>query len=199
MKNTGMFFFIFTALAIMTGCASNYELVKTAGSSIRQDVFQETTPVGDAPVPGYADLRIYSSLKTHMAGIYSGKDIHGTTEYKIIVNIDGQAVELYSTPKMENSEETGELRNAEAGEGMRYRFSKNIRIKAGPHKVIIAVPFDGSAMEREITLKDGSENRLNLVPVYGTTVGKKRLGYFGETSFKEGIKRFKVELNGKTI
>lgn len=195
MKNAGIFFTIFTALAIMAGCAGNYELVKTAGSTIRQNVFQEATPAGDAPVSGYADLRIYSSLKTHTAGIYSGKDIHGTTEYKMIVNIDGQAAELFGAPRRENSE-ARTAQDPEAGDGMRYRFSKNIRIKAGPHKVIIAIPSDGLAIEREITLTDGSSNSLVVEPTYGVTSSKQRPGSFGVTSFTEGIRGIRLTLNG---
>lgn len=198
MKNAGIFITTISILAVMAGCAGTYELIKAAGSGTRQDVFQEILP-GNAPLSGYAGLRIHSSLKTHKAGIYSGKDLHGTAAYKMVINIDGQTIELSSTPQMEHGEATGEVRNSEAGEGVRYRFSKNISIKAGTHKIIIAIPIDGYAMEREITLKEGSENSLNLVPVYGTTVGKKRYGYFGETSFKEGIKGFKIVMNGHVI
>ena len=184
------------ALIVMTGCGGNH-LLKAAGSSSRQDVFQEITP-GAAPVSGYADLRIYSSLKTHKPGIYSAKDIHGTADYKIIMNIDGQAAELHSDLQRENAE-AGALRDSEAGEGMRYHFSKNIRIEAGPHKVVIALPADDLAIDQIITLTDGSSNSLTLEPVYRSAPGKRRPGFHGATSFSEGLKGFRVIFNGKPL
>lgn len=189
------FITIIFAITITTGCASNYELIKAASSSTRQDVFQEISQ-GDTLQSGYADLRIHSSLKTHHPGIYSAKDIHGTPDYKIIVNIDGQITELLCVPQKENSEATA-FHDPEAGDGMRYRFSKNIRIKAGPHKIIIAIPTDGLAFEQEIILTNGSSNSLTLEPVYGSISGKQRPRFYGMTSFKEGIKKLKFVLNGQ--
>lgn len=197
MKRTSRFITIILALTITTGCVSNYELIKAASSSTRQDVFQENTP-GESQISGYADLRIHSTLKTHHPGIYSGKDIHGTAEYKIILNIDGQAAELHCDLRKEKSE-SGSQNDPEAGDGMRYRFSKNIRIKAGTHRIVIAIPADGLAIEREITLKDGSSNSLTLEPVYGTIPGKQRPGFYGVTRFTEGIKKLKIVLNGQII
>jgi len=191
------FIAIIMTLNIMAGCASNYELVKAASSGTRQDVFQEI-PSGDAPQSGYADLHISSSLKTHHPGSYSGKDIHGTAEYKIIVNIDGQIIDLLCVPQKENNE-VGSQHDPEAGEGMRYRFSKNIRIKAGPHKAVIAIPADGIAIEREITLTDGSSNTLTLEPVYRAIVSKQRPVLYGATSFREGLKGIKMILNRQLV
>lgn len=185
-------------LVIAAGCASNnHELIKAASSSSRQDVFQDIA-TGVAPLPGYADLRIYSSLKTHRPGIYKANDIHGTADYKIIINVDGQAAALRADLRREDSE-AGFLPDPDAGEGMRYHFSKNIRLKAGIHKVVVAVPADDLAVERTITLTDGSSNSLTLEPVYGHAPAKRRPGFYGNTSFTEGLKGFRLILNDKTL
>ena len=188
---------IVMTLGILIGCAGNRDLFKTVSTSTRQDVFQEIAH-GAALVSGYADLRVYSSLKTHKPGIYSAKDIHGTADYKIIMNIDGQTVELLGDLQRENSEARA-LNDPEAGEGMRYHFSKNIRIKVGTHKIVIAIPADDLAIEREITLTAGSSNTLAFEPVYGNLPGKQRPGFYRDTSFTEGLKLFRVVLNGKYL
>ncbi|BCS52831.1 hypothetical protein [Geobacter sp. SVR] len=189
--------FLVTAIVSITaGCAGNHELVKAAGSSIRQDVFQDADQ--RAETKGYADLRIHSSLKTHTPDGYSAKDIHGTEAYKIIVNIDGQSAELRGDLRREKSGAEA-LHDPEAGEGIRYHFSKNVRLKPGNHKVIIAIPADGIAREQEITLADGSINNLTLAPVYGAVSGKQRSAVGWVTSYKEGMRNLKMILNGREL
>jgi hypothetical protein len=91
------------------------------------------------------------------------------------------------------------ISDPEAGDGMRYRFSKNMRIKAGSHRIAVAIPAEGIVIEREITLAEGNGNRLNLEPVYGVTAGKKRLGNYGETSFMQGVKSLSLLFNDKVL
>jgi hypothetical protein len=196
MKKMNLLFLAMT-VTFVSGCVNNSALIRTSSTSIRNDIFQELSNGGSIPA-GYADLRITSSLKTHKPGIYSAKDIHGTADYKIIMNIDGQAAELHSDLRRENTD-AGTLRDPEAGEGMRYHFSKNIRIKTGTHKVVIAIPSDDLAIEREITLRDGSSNSLTLEPVYSSAPGKRRPAFYGVTSFSEGLKGFRVIFNGKPL
>ena len=196
MMKRSAFVTIVVTLGIMAGCAGNRDLIKRMSTSTRQDMFQEVIEAG-APAPGYADLRIYSSLKTHKPGFYSEKDIHGKPDYKLLLNIDGQAVELLGATRTENSEARS-LRDPEAGEGIRYQFTKKLRLKAGTHKVVIAIPADDLAVGREITLTEGSNN-LTLEPIYGGTSGKQCPGFYGISSFKEGIKWFRLVLNGKTL
>ncbi|KAF0220105.1 MAG: hypothetical protein FD174_1550 [Geobacteraceae bacterium] len=196
MKKINLLFLVM-AVTLISGCADSSALIRKSSTSVRSDVFQELTDGG--PVPqGHADLRISFSLKTHKPGIYSAKDIHGTPDYKLLLNVDGQAVQLQDSLSEENTEPRG-LQNPEAGEGIRYRFGGNLRLKTGTHKVVIAIPADDLAVEREISLPEGSSNSLVLEPVYKAIPGKQRPGFYGLTSFKEGIKGFRVVLNGKPI
>ena len=186
------------SLTVLSGCAQSAALIKTGSNSIRSDVFQELSNGGIVP-QGYADLRIVSSLKTHKPGIYLfEKKSHGMPGYRLLVNIDGQAMELQGDLQEENSEPRGHL-DPEGGAGIRYRFSKNLRLKAGVHKIIVALPNDEIAIEREITLTDGSSNRLVMEPVYGAVMIKQRPVFYGATSFKEGLKRLRLTLNGQDI
>ncbi|MDO8722859.1 MAG: hypothetical protein Q7J31_11670 [Syntrophales bacterium] len=188
--------FLAMAVTIISSCADNSALIRANGTSIRSDVFEELPDGGPVP-PGYAALRIVSSLKTHEPDIYSVTDIHGTFAYKLLLNIDGQAVQLQGNLREERINPHG-LGDAEAGEGIRYRFSKKLRLKAGTHKVVIAIPTDGIAMEREITLPEGS-NTMLLEPVYKATPGKRRPAFYGATSFREGIREFRIVLNGQPL
>lgn len=172
-------------IAMINGCATS-------------PVFQELTDVG--PVPqGYADLRIVSSLKTHKPGMYPfDKKPHGIPDYKLVVDIDGQVTMVAGTLQEENIEPR-KIRDPEAGEGIRYIFRKDVRLKAGLHKIVISIPEDNVAVERELTLKEGSANDLVLEPLYGSISPKGHPTYYGPTSFLSGITGFRVILNGKPL
>lgn len=189
--------FCLLVVVVMSGCATSPELIRTASIGTRSDAFQELSGGGAIP-PGYADLHLTSFLKTHRPGIYSVKDTHGTSEYRLLLNIDGQVTRIEGTLKEEISDQRG-IRDPEAGAGIRYHFSRNLRLKAGTHKIVIVMIEDEIAVERQITLADGSLNSLVLEPVYSTKPGKRRPGAYSTTSFTEGIRSFRLVLNGREI
>lgn len=188
---------IVLALGIMSGCAGNNTLLKEMSLSTTQNVFQEIEE-SVPPVPGYADLRISSSLKTHKPGAYPIKDIHGTPDFKLLLNIDGQAVLLRGNLQKELSEPR-KLADPEAGDGIRYRFGKSLRLKAGIHRMVVAIPDDGIVVEKNITLSEGSSNDLVLEPIYKTTPGMRRPGAGSTTSFMDGIRDIRLMFNGRRI
>jgi hypothetical protein len=185
------------SLTVMSGCAESSALIKANSTSMRTDIYEELTNGGNAP-QGFTDLRITATLKTHKPGIYSAKDIHGTPDYKLLLNIDGQALLLRGNLQNENID-TLKLTDPEAGDGIRYRFSNNLRMKSGTHKIVIALPDDDIAVEREITLAEGTVNHLVVEPVYSTKPGKRQPGSYSLTNFKEGIRSFRLTLNGKEL
>ncbi len=184
-------------MGIMSGCAGNNTLVKEMSLSTTQNVFQEIEE-SVPPVPGYADLRISSSLKTHKPGAYPIKDIHGTPDFKLLLNIDGQAVLLRGNFQKEISEPR-KLTDPEAGDGIRYRFSKSLRLKAGIHRMAVVIPDDGIVVERNISLFEGNSNNLVLKPIYKTTPGMRRPGAGSTTSFMDGIADVRLMLNDREI
>ena len=190
------FLLLAMTLTVVAGCAESSALIRANNTSMRVDVFEEITN-GTIIPKGFADLHFTATLKTHKPGVYSVKDIHGTSDYKMLLNIDGQAVQLQGTLQAESSEATN-LRDTEAGEGIRYRFDKKLRLKPGTHKVVLAIPADDLAIERVITLTDGSNNSLVLEPVYRRTPVKPRIG-IGKTSYQEGIRGISLTLNGKAM
>lgn len=184
-------------LGILAGCAGNQGLIQGINNSSRQDVFQELT--ANAPISsGYADLQVVSSLKTHLPGAFSERDLHGTPEYKMLVNIDGQTAQLAGSPFQEKRGKQS-LQDPEEGQGVRYTFQKSLRLKAGTHRIFVSLPFDDVAVERQITLKEGSINTLVLEPIYMSVNEKRRPGFYSTVSFKEGIKGFQIKLNDKSL
>lgn len=195
MKKTSLLLML--SLMVLSGCAKSSALIKANSASLRTDVYKELTNGVIAP-QGYVNLRVTATLKTHKPGVYSAKDIHGTPDYKLLLNIDGQAVLLRGNLQSENSESSG-LVDPEAGDGIRYQFIKNIRLKAGTHRVVVALPDDEIAVAKEITLVEGNMNNLVLEPIYNRMPGKWRPAIYSKTSFKEGIKDIKIILNGREI
>lgn len=189
-------FLLALSLTVLGGCAESSALIKANSTSMRTDIYEELTNGGIAP-KGFTDLRITATLKTHKPGIYSSSDIHGTPDYKLLLNVDGQAALLRGNLQKENSEPM-KLVDPEAGDGIRYRFSKNLRLKPGTHRIVVALPDDGIAVEREITLTEGKVNHLVVEPVYSSAPGKRRPGV-STTSFKQGIRTIKLTFNGQDL
>lgn len=84
-----------------------------------------------------------------------------------------------------------------AGDGMRYQFTRTLHVKAGTHRTVMAIPADAVAVEKEITLVEGSRNTLVLEPVYGKMPVRSRPWNYNSTDFKEGIRSLRVVFNGK--
>lgn len=188
---------VMLAVVIVTGCSKNTGLVRTCGTNLRSDVFCELKD--PSPVPqGYADLSVESSLKTHKPGYHQAVDRHGTSELKLLINVDGQAAIISGKIRKENIE-ARRLSDPEAGDGTRYFFRTNLRLKAGAHKIVVAMPENEFAEERQLVLTGRSSNRLVLEPVYGTKRTSSRRSLGAERDFLEGIEGFRVLLNGKSL
>lgn len=183
---------------VVAGCTPNRALMKASLANTRSDVFQELSG-GGAPPVGYVDLRIVCSLKTHPPDLYpSEMKTHGTPDYKLLLNIDGQAIWLAGSLKQENTEPNA-VEDPEAGKGVRYRFRRDLRLAAGLHRVIVAIPEDGVIIDRTLTLREGMVNELVLQPIYGIKRLSGRPATYNETSFLDGLKGFATMLNGKPI
>lgn len=198
MKRKAILCILGVGILAASGCSRNAGALKSPDTPVRHDVF--TALSEPSPVPaGHADLTIVSSLKTHLAGAHTfGHQKHGTPDYQVSVLIDGQAVTLRGEVREESREPLG-IRDPEAGRGARYLFRKELRLKAGTHRVVAAIPDDGVRVEGEISLSEGSSNTLTLEPVYRPTALKGKPAAYGQTSFKEGMRGFRVLLNGKQL
>jgi hypothetical protein len=183
---------------MLAGCAGNAEIVKRAESSLREDV-GKIISTAKPPEKSFADLTIRASLKTHLAGIFPlREDLHGTADYQLLVNMDGQPLKFSGNCFAEDTSSPSN-RNPEAGMGTRCRFQSHVRVKAGSHRIIVALPYDKVAVEREITLEDSTDNLLEVTPTYYPDRRPNGPGKGGAASFKEGISGVELSLNGNTL
>ena len=179
---------LLTLLAIfftMAGCALNTELIQRGAVSSRDDVFTEVVADTEIP-PGYALLSISSSFKTPIARSLSET-----------VNIDGQALRMVDLGREEDSDASGS-RDPEAGRGFMHMFRTNLMLKTGTHSLVAALPDEGVAVTKKITLSDGTRNLLQIKPQYRSLPAASRL-FYTETSYKEGILRLNAIINGNPL
>lgn len=184
-------------LTLLLGCAESSALTKQVATGTRDDVFEQVANGGAVP-QGFADLLVTGSFKTHQPGRYSAHDLHGTPGYQLQLNVDGQTVLLRGELQTENlsAKEQGDPEN---GAGIRYRFRTVLRLKAGSHRIVVSLPAENIALAKEITLREGQEDKLVLEPVYGRVLEKKRPSANKLTDFQQGISRILMRLNGRQI
>lgn len=183
--------------AVLAGCAGNSQSALKQETGKGGEVYSEIAKGGGAP-EGYADLTVSASIKTHSQRASFVPDSHGSTSYLLLVSIDGQPVPVPGEARLEKKEGSP-FTDPEAGKGVRYLFTKTLRLQAGTHEVKVSLPEDAVSIGHDITLASGSANRLVLKPVYRPAGGKPRPGFYGVTTFKEGISRIQMALNGKIL
>jgi hypothetical protein len=189
---------ILTLATFVAGCEKN--ITETMYEDTRRGVFQNY--IENNPIPqGYAELTVFSSLKTPLPGIYPyGSKIIGTPDFMLLINIDGQKTLVKGDLSKEISEPKG-LDDTEAGEGIRYLFKKDLLLKAGVHKLFAALPEDHVAVEKELVLREGTSNTFRIDPIYGSSQpgGTRGRGMFSSSSFMNGITGFWLFLNGSEM
>lgn len=182
------------AISLIIGCSGTGDVIKLRSASSRQDVYREVQD--KSPIPsGYADLGVSFSVKTHKSSFHIlERGTKGTPDYVLVLNIDGQVEKLKGAMTEENTLDERPLM-PETGNGIRYRFRKDLRLTTGNHKVFVAVPEDEVAVEVDIQLEDGTRNELVLEPVYATG---KRLGKRGP-NFYSHLSGVRMLMNGKHL
>lgn len=184
----------FLCVALLAGCASSLSRQSTVSS--RSDVF---VTIGDnVPVAqGRSDLNIFASIKTHKEFDcpINLQHAHGTADYKLVLNIDGQSVTIDGAMKDENLSHAA-IGNPEEGDGVRYSFRQRLSINPGEHRIIVSLPGEGIAIERTITVTAGL-NTLAIEPLYNRRngVAQKR----GAEDFHEGIRALRTVMNGTPV
>jgi hypothetical protein len=182
----------------LAGCGTTSKEIHSKFQSERTDVFAEIRP-GELVQEGFADLLITANIKTPLAGYYifeSKKSLHGRPGYPFLANIDGQAalwkVEGVKDSKPEYDEDGKTSHDPEAGEGIKYRLEKEVRLRAGTHKVFLGLPEDDYSIEVEITLKDGENAILEYEPIYNYKAHPTRI-----PSFLRGVAKYEVFFDEK--
>jgi len=183
---------------LSSGCSAVREQIPADSIYVPAETFREM-PAGSPIPPGYADLQVVSSIKTHRQGVYPLRpDVHGSPDYALLLTIDGQTAQLKGNAAAENCEPR-HRQDPEAGDGIRYGFRAMARLKAGTHKIAVAIPDDEVTVTGDIALAEGQSYVLVLEPVYGTTAHSQRPAFYGATSFLEGVRGLRMVLQGEEL
>ena len=171
MKRYTVYVSVILLVAVLSGCGAAARTIAARSASERSDVFTEVAGNKAAP-SGYADVLITASIKTHLAGYYSGESktsAHGKEAYPFLINIDGQAAlwkaegRKHELPEYVDGQTS---KDPEAGEGIKYVLSKTIRLRVGSHKLFFGLPEDDYYREVAINVKAGEALMLEFRPVY---------------------------------
>jgi len=185
---------------ILIGCGAAAKEIRVKTQTERTDVFTEIKNAG-TPARGFVLLIIKATIKTHPEGYYvlEMKDsLHGKPGYPFLINIDGQAEirkidgQKESLPLYDKEGKTSH--DPDAGEGIKYVLEKEIRMRAGTHKVFLGLPADDYFKEVGITLQEGNTYVLEFKSVYKYKTRPTRI-----PRFEKGIKEFEVFLNGVRV
>ena len=156
-------------LILVANCGAAREQIRTQSLTDREGVFQEVTTV-DGPPPGFADVVVKASLKTHLSGegalLESGSSPHGGPFYHFTVNVDGQAVTWKVPGQRENLPVVKGQDSPDEGDGMKYTLEKKIRLRAGPHQIFLGVREKNTAKTVIVDLREGASATLEFRPIY---------------------------------
>lgn len=181
-------------LILVANCNAAREQIQTQSVSERGGVFQEVN-TADGPPPGFADVVIKASLKTHLPGEYlleSGCSSHGAPFYHFTMNIDGQAVTWKVRGVRENSPVVNGRHFPEEGAGMKYVLEKKIRLQAGGHSIFFGVPEADFTKTVSINLQEDRSYALKLRPLYPRYK-------WGHPASRLGFLGFNVKLDDTSI
>ena len=156
-------------VVLAANCGAAREQIQTQSKTLCEGIFCEVnTP--DGPPPGYADVVIKASLKTHLPGegtlLEFGNCLHGREFYHFVINIDGQAVTWKVPGQRENLPLVKGQDSPDEGDGMRYTLEKKIRLRAGTHRIFLGLREENTAKTVIVDLREGSSSTLEFRPIY---------------------------------
>lgn len=169
MKNMVHLVMTLSLAVILANCGAAREQIRTQSIAEREGVFQEVD-TADGPPPGFADVVVKASLKTHLSGegplLESRNSPHGGPFYHFTVNIDGQAVTWKVPGQRENLSVVQGRDSQDEGDGMKYTLEKKIRLQTGTHRIFFGVPEENYAKMVTVNLQEGKAYTLKFRPIY---------------------------------
>ncbi|MBM4301133.1 MAG: hypothetical protein FJ121_06335 [Deltaproteobacteria bacterium] len=186
---------LLAVVVLAANCGTAREQIRTQSKTLCEGIFCEVT-TSDGPPPGYADVVIKASLKTHLPGegalLESGSSPHGGPFYHFTVNVDGQAVTWKVPGQRENLPVVKDRDSQDEGDGMRYALGKKIRLRAGTHQIFLGVREKNTAKTVIVNLREGASSTLEFRPIYPRYK-------WGHPAFRLGFLGFSVWLDHTSI
>jgi len=172
---------------VVSGCASNRDLIAKASITTKNDVFIEATSPETQVGKSIMDLAF--SVKSNSYRLVEMYGKHSDPPYRVHLNVDGQTLILEAEPVLEDKSPV-DSNVPESGTGWKYQFRKRVALAPGKHKLTIALPIDDVIVEREVELRSGI-NSITVVPVYK----KRLLRPFKGQNFTAGVKTLELTVN----
>jgi hypothetical protein len=178
-------------------CSTTSGEIITKSQCTRTDVFAEMDQKEASTDQGFAELVVRSSIKTHSGDhpLWWVKDAHGGPGYRVVFNVDGQAITWEIAPQDDVIRKSFEERadDPEAGSGVRYVVEKRLRFRSGEKTVFLGLPEETCCTSVKIRIEEGRENVLEFRPIY------RRSGTRNIRNFTYGVERLEVFFNGNRI
>jgi hypothetical protein len=156
-------------VVLAANCGAAREQIRTQSLTEREGIFQEMT-TADGPPPGFADVVVKASLKTHLSGegalLESRNSPHGGEFYHFVLSIDGQEVTWKVPGQRENLSVAKDRHSQDEGYGMKYGLEKRIRLRAGTQRIFLGVPEENYAKTVTVNLQEGKSHTLEFQPIY---------------------------------
>ena len=183
-------------VVLAANCGAAREQIRTQSLTEREGVFQEVTTT-EGPPPGFADVVVKASLKTHLSGegflLESRNSPHGQPAYRFILNIDGQAVTWDAPGQRENIPVVDDQHSQDEGDGIKYALENRIRLRAGTHRIFFGVSEENSTKTVTVNLQEGKSYTLEFQPIYPRHAKR------GHPAFRLGFLGFSARIDNTSI
>ena len=173
----------------LTACAGG----TAAGLGVRSDVFQVVK--GEvAPEAGQLLVSISASIKTHTeSSIPFELAQHGSDAYRLVVDIDGQSLDLpFET--MAETTTSDPLRDPESGSGLRYHYRATVALRPGSYRVTAWLPTENVTARQEVQIS-ADTRQIIIKPLYRGLAGRKPASLRWQPTFKDGVSALNMVVN----
>jgi hypothetical protein len=173
---------------ISAGCAGS----NNASTGLRSDVFQ--TAADGAAGADDVPVTITASIKTHTESpILFELARHGSDDYRLIVDLDGQSIIMPVRVTTETTT-TDPLIDPESGEGLRYSYKATITLRPGTYTVSADLPTENVKASRLVRISSDSRS-ITIKPLYRGSAGRKPASLRWVPSFRDGVSDLKIVAN----
>jgi len=175
--------------ASLTACAGG----TTAGLGLRSDVFQVIHNEGELGA-GLLPVTISASIKTHTeSSIPFELAQHGSDDYKLVIDINGQSLDLPFETIAETTT-SDPLRDPESGSGLRYSYRATVALRPGSYRVTAWLPTENVMASQEVQISANSR-QIIIKPLYRGLAGRKPASLRWLPTFKDGVSALQMVVN----
>jgi len=173
----------------LTACASG----TAARMGVRSDVFQVISERGELAA-GLVPVSISASIKTHSeSSLLFEPAQHGSNDYRLVVDIDGQSLDLPFETLAETTA-SDPLRDPESGTGLRYSYRATVALRPGSYQVTAWLPTENVTVSQEVQISAGTR-QIIIKPLYRGLAGRKPASLRWQPTFKDGVSALNMLVN----